>query len=254
MSEHYLISPCCEAAINVYYLDGDKATCPACSKTYEVREDIDFAVLSSPSTKYFKWSDDGNYIVRFYFQNMTLDAIEGIAECIKALPLREKRPLILLPIFKAIHDCLKKRLQQHLVLDHVPNISPDQKAQIESDLPLPGNNLAKLIDLLVVAYPHESPRIRDLRDGNNVKMLLWIRNKEEHIAMALWPLPSYVHVDKNRLPSDSVGNHAELNVRLAVDLLNFAIDLLQFIYDLDPQNVDEWHYRQLEHHRIHYTV
>lgn len=254
MNECDLISPCCGAAIEVYYLDGDKAECPACSRTYEVREDIDFAELSSPSTKYFKWADDGSYIVRFYFQNMTLDAIEGVAEHIKALPLREKRPLILLPIFKAIHDCLKKRLQQHLVLDHVPNLSPDQKARIEADLPLPGNNLTKLLGFLTEAYPHENTRILELIGNNNVKMLLWIRNKDEHIATASWPLPSYVHVDKTKLPSDSVGCLAELNIQLAVDLLNFTIDLLKFIYDLDPSDVAEWHYWQLDYHRIHHTV
>ena len=254
MSERYLISPCCEATIDVYSLDGDKAMCPACSRTYEVREDIDFAELSSPSTEYFKWADDGTYIVRFYFQNMTLDKIEGVAEHIKALPLREKRPLILLPIFKAIHDCLKKRLQQHLVFDHVLNLSPDQKALIEEDLPFPGNNLKKLLGFLAEAYPHESTRILGLKESNNVKMLLWIRNKEEHIATASWPLPSYVHVVKTKLPSDRVGHLAELNIPLAVNLLNFAIDLLKFMYDLDPRDVDEWHYQQLEHHRIHCTV
>lgn len=254
MNEFCLISPCCEAAIDMRCLDGDKAICPTCLRTYEVREDIDFAEQSSPSTEYFKWADGGTHIVRFYFQNMTLDAMEGVAERIKALPLKEKRPPILLPIFKAIHDCLKKRLQQHLVLDRVPNLSPGQKAQIKDDLPSPGYNLTKLLGFLAEAYPHESIKILGLRGSNNIKMLLWIRNKEEHIAMASWPLPSYVHVDKNRLPSDSVGNLAKLSVPLAVDLLNYAIDLLKYIYDLDPNNVDEWHYRQLERHRIHCTV
>jgi hypothetical protein len=254
MSERYLISPCCGAVIDMYYLGRDKATCPACSRTYEVRENIDFAVLSSPSITYFKWADYTTYIVRYYFQNMTLEAIEGVAEHIKALPLREKRPLILLPIFKAIHDCLKKRLQQYLVLDHVPNLSSDKKAQIEIDLPLPGNNLKKLLSFLGEAYPHENTRILDFMGSNNINMLLWIRNKEEHIATTFWPLPSYVHVDKTKLPSDKVGHLAELNVPLAVDLMNFAIDLLKFIYDLEPKDVDKWHYWQLDQHRIHCTV
>ncbi len=254
MSEHYLISPCCKVAIDVYCLDGEKAACPACLRTYEVCEDIDFAELSSPSTEYFKWADDGTYIVRFYFHNMTLDEIEGVAERIKALPLSEKRPIVLLPIFKAIHDCLKKRLQQHLIFDHVPNLSPDQKSRIEADLPLPGNNLTKLLGFLAEAYPHEIAKILGLRESNNVKMLLWIRNKEEHIATASWPLPSYIHVDKTKLPSDCIGHLAELNVPLAVTLLNFAIDLLKIIYDLDPKDVGEWHYRRLEHYRIHCTV
>lgn len=80
---------------------------------------------------------------------MTLDELEGVAERIKALPPSERRPVRLLPIFKAIHDCLKKRIQQHLVFDRVPNLSADQKARIEVDLPLPGNHLEKLLDFSV---------------------------------------------------------------------------------------------------------
>lgn len=254
MSEHYLISPCCEAAIDLYGLAGDQAVCPSCSKVYDVREDIDFAEFSSPSTQYFKWSADGTYIVRFFFHNMTLDQLEGVAEHIKSLSLRERRPHVLLPIFKAIHDCLKKRLQQHLVFDRVPNLSPDQKAHIEADLPLPGNNLQKLADYLLEAYPQHGSQILGFKDSDKLKMLLWIRNKEEHIAMAAWPIRSYAHIDKAKLPSDEVGHVAELTVPLAVELLNFGIDLLKMMYDLDPKNVSGWHYYQLEKHRIHCTV
>lgn len=254
MSEHYLISPCCEVAIDLSSLTGDQATCPSCSRVFEIREDIDFAEFSSPSTEYFKWAADGMHIVRFYFHNMTLAQMEGVAERIKSLPLRERRPYILLPIFKAIHDCLKKRLQQHLVFDRVPNLSLDQKARIEADLPFPGNNLEKLVKYLLEAYPQQASQILAFRGSNKLKMLLWVRNKEEHIAMAKWPIRSYVHIDTTKLPSDEAGYIAELTVPLAVELLNFGIDLLKMIYDLDPKSVSEWHYRQLEQHRIHCTV
>lgn len=254
MSERYLISHCCEAAIDLYALAGDQAVCPSCSTAYEIREDIDFAEFSSPSTVYFKWAADGAHIVRFYFHNMTLDQIEGVAQLIKALSLRERRPLVLLPIFEAIHGCLKKRLQQYLVFDRAPKLSPDQKARIEADLPLPGNNLPRLLDYLIEAYPQHESRILGFRESDKLKMLLWIRNKGEHIAWAAWPIGSYVHTDKAKLPSEEVGHVAELTVPLAVELLNFGIDLLKMIYDLDPKSVGDWHYQQLERHRIHCTV
>lgn len=254
MSEHYLISPCCKAAIDLIGLAGDQAVCPMCSKEYAIREDIDFAQFSSASSEYYKWSADSAYIIKYYFHNMTLDEIEGVAERIKTFSVKERRPYVLLPIFKAIHDCIKKRLQQHLVFDRVPNLSLEQKALIEEDLPFPGNNLLKLMNYLLVAYPKANSRILGFRDSDKLKMLMWIRNKEEHIALVTWPLRSYVHMDKKKLPSDVEGNVAELTVPLAIELLNFGIDFLKMIYDLDPESVDEWHYQQLEQHRIHCTV
>lgn len=253
MSERYLISPCCGAAIDLLSVETDGAVCPACSKAYEVREDIDFAEFSSSSTEHYRWADDGTHIVRFYFHNMTLDELEGVAERIKALPPSERRPVRLLPIFKAIHDCLKKRIQQHLVFDRVPNLSADQKARIEADLPLPRNHLEKLLDFLSDAYSGNREKVLTFSDDDRIKILRWIRNKEEHIAWAAWPLPSCVHVDMRKLPTDREGRVAELGVPLACDLLNFSIDVLKLIYDLDPSEVGEWHYDQLERHRIHCT-
>jgi hypothetical protein len=185
---------------------------------------------------------------------MTLDQLEGVAERIKLLPLREKRPHILLPIFKAIHDCIKRRLQQHLTFARVPNLTPDQKARIEADLPSPGNNLVRLLKFLIRAYPEQTDKLKDVMNSGNTKMLVWIRNKEEHIALAMWPINRYVHTDKNKLPSESEGHMAVLNVPLAVQLLNYGIDLLKLIYDLDPKDVSDWQYEVLEQHRVHCTV
>jgi hypothetical protein len=254
MSERYLISPCCNSAIDLHGLANDTAVCPGCSKAYPVREDFDFAELSTGSFDHFKWADDGSHIVRFHFYNMTLEELEGVAERIKLLPLRERRPYVLLPIFKAIYDCLKKRLQQHLTFDRVPNITRDQKAHIEADVPIPGNNLVRLLDILVEAYPGQTEKLNCIKDSNNMKMLVWIRNKEEHIAVAMWPINSYVHTDKSKLPADAQGHIAMLRVPLAVQLLNYAIDLLKLIYDLDPTEVSDWQYEALERHRLHLTV
>jgi hypothetical protein len=254
MSEHYLISPCCEAAIDLNGLAGDQVVCPMCSKRYAIREDIDFAEFSSASMEYYKWSSDDTYIIKYYFHNMTLDEIEGVAERIKSIPLKERRPYVLLPIFKAVHDCIKKRLQQYLVFDRIPNLSQEQKARIEEDLLFPGNNLFKLMDYLLEAYPEVDSRILGFRNNDMLKMLMWIRNKEEHIAVVTWPIRSFVHIDKTKLPSDEEGHIAELTVPLAIELLNFGIDLLKMIYDLDPERVDMWHYQRLEQYRIHCTV
>ncbi len=211
MSERFLISPCCKAVIDLSEIKYDSAHCPACSKTYELRGDIDFAEFSSGSMEHFKWSTDRTYIVKYYFHNMTLEHLEGIAENIKILSLDEQRPHLLLPIFKAMHDCLKKRLQQHLVFDRVPNLSADQKAHIELDLPRPGNNLLKLTDFLCEAYPNQASKVKFFKNDDKLKMLLWIRNKEEHIALAAWPMRSYVHTDKTKLPSDSAGHLGVVN-------------------------------------------
>ena len=254
MSERYLISPCCQAAIDLFEIRSDSARCPACSKTYELREDIDFAEFSSGSMEHFKWSMDQTYIVKYYFHNMTLEHLEGIAENIKILSLAERRPHKLLPIFKAMHDCLKKRLQQHLVLDRVPNLSVEQKARIAVDLPKPGNNLLKLADHLCEAYPQQAAKVELFKNNDKLKMLLWLRNKEEHIAVASWPMRSYVHTDNAKLPSECAEHVAELTIPLAVDILHFCLDFLKLIYDLDPKDVREWHYEVLNNFRIHCTV
>ena len=254
MSERYVITPCCSAAVDVYCSSPEWIECPNCKRRYDVREDIDFAQWSTGSTEFYRWAEDGSHIVKFYFHNMTLDEIEGVAERIKTFSPREQRPLVLLPIFKALYDCLRKRLQQHLVYDRVPNLTALQKAQIEEDLPFPGNNLAKLFDFLSVAYPSEQSRILALRDSQSAKLLLWIRNKEEHIAIAAWPLPSYVHTDKGKLPSDPSRAVAILGVPLAVEVNGFVVDVLKCIYDLDPEDVQGWHYEQIERFRIKATV
>lgn len=254
MSEHYVLTPCCEAAIDVSASAYDEVVCPSCSRSYPVREDIDFAEFSTESTEFYRWTDDGTWLVRFYFHNMTLDAIEGISERIKAISVRERRPLILLPILKALHDCLKRRIQQFLVFDRVPNLSSDQKAKIEADLPKPGNNLQKLFDQLLTAFPNQVQPITALRESKKTKQLLWIRNKEEHLATAAWPIPSLVHTDPTLMPDTRHPDADELGVPLAVDLNNFVVDTLKFLYDLDATEVKGWHYDQLEHFRIHATV
>jgi len=255
MTERYLISQCCQAAIDLCEVDEDGTMrCPACSKPYEVRDDIDFAEYSTGTMVHYKWAADGRYIVRYYFHNLTLDQLEGIAEQIKLLALSERRPHLLLPLFKAMHDCLKKRLQQYLVFDQVPNLSAGQKALIEADLPIPGNNLLKLVDYLSKAYPQQVAKVQRFQGDNKLQLLLWIRNKEEHLAHALWPMRSYVHTDKAKLPTDSTGHVAELTVPLAVDCLNFCIDFLRLIYDLDPKDIGQWQYEALERYRIHASV
>ncbi|MCX7564591.1 hypothetical protein OS176_13815 [Xanthomonadaceae bacterium XH05] len=254
MSERYLLSPCCEAAIEVYGLSAESVSCPACEKVFEVREDLDFAEFSTSSFEHFKWSDDGTHVVRYYFHNMTLDELEGVAERIKILQLREKRPLLLLPLLKATHDCLKRRLQQCLTFDRVPNLSAEEKARIEADLPFPGNNVVKLLGLLARAYPAHAIAIENVADSVELKVLLWVRNKDEHLAMSAWPMPSYVHTDKTRLPSDSVGSVDIIGVPLAVQLHNFAIDVFRLMYDIDPKDVGEWQYDRLERQRLHCTV
>lgn len=254
MSERYLLTPCCEAAIEVYCLSAEFVSCPACQRVFEVREDLDFAEFSTSSFEHFRWSDDDTHIVRFYFHNMTLDELEGVAERIKILQPREKRPLLLLPLLKATHDCLKKRLQQCLTLDRTPILSAEEKARIEADLPFPGNNIAKLLGILARAYPPHAAAIEGIANSVDLKVLLWVRNKDEHLAMSAWPMPSYVHTEKLRLPSEDAGSISALSISLAVQLHNFAIDTFRLTYDIDPQDVSQWQYDSLERYRIHCTV
>lgn len=254
MSEKYIITPCCNSALVSYDISGDLLICPDCKKSYEIRDDIDFAEWSSSTTQFYRWADDGNCLVRFHFYNKTLDEIEGVTEKIKMLSPSEKNPVLLLPIFKGLHDCLRKKIQSHLISDRVPNLSIIQKAQIEQDLPKPGNNLTKLFDLLSVAYPSEKTKIELMRDKSEVRALLWVRNKDEHIAISAWPFPSYVHTDKNRLPSESSNCFSILDITLAVRLNSFVIDAIKLIYDLDPDDVNQWHYEDLEKHRIQVTI
>lgn len=253
MNDRYLLSPCCNSAIDLQgCFDGDSVACQACTRSYEVREDVDFAEFSTNASEYYKWSADNDFIVRYYFENRTLECLDGVAEHIKALHVRERRPHVLLPVFKAIHDCLKKRLQDYLV--GRAGLSADMKARIANDLPLPGFNIRKLTEVLCDAYPSYAVTIRTFIDRDELKMLVWIRNKDEHLATASWPQGSYVHTQPQKMPSDAHGHAAELSVPLAVDLLNYCIDFLKLIYDVDPKKIDEWQYERLDSYRIHHTV
>jgi hypothetical protein len=251
MSERYLLSQCCQAVVDVT-VGHELATCPNCHRQFEVREEIDFAEFSSGSFQQYKWSADGTYIVRYHFHNMTLERLEGVAEQIKLLSVHERRPYILLPIYKALHDCLKKRLQQYLAESNTPNLTTEQKARIELDAP-PGRNLLQLVDLLAEVYPADAQRITFIGKCNEIAMLLWVRNKEEHLAVAAWPAQSYVHVDRHKLPSEMDGAVGELGRQLLVDANNKAIDLLSLIYDLCAFEVKQWHYDRLDDYRLHHS-
>lgn len=251
MSERYILSQCCQAIVDLT-ASRESAVCPDCQRQFNVREEIDFAEWSSGSFERYKWSADGSYIVRYHFHNMTLERLEGVSEQIKLLSRNERRPYVLLPIYKALHDCLKKRLQQYLADDDTPNLTRDHKAKIELDAP-PGYNLMRLVDVLCEAHPEQSQNISAIGKANELRMLLWVRNKEEHLAVAAWPARSYAHVEPSKLPGDPNGRIGELNVPLLIEVHNKAIDLLSLIYDLCPAEVKRWHYDRLDENRLHHS-
>jgi hypothetical protein len=252
MSERYLISGCCNAAIDLSTAVSDRVECPTCRRVFEIRLDIDFAEYSTSSMEEFRWSDDGSYILKFYFENFTLESLEGIAEQIKLLPPSERRPSKLLPLFKAIHDCLKKRLQQYLVRDDVPNLPVDTKAQIEVDEPT--QNVGHLAGHLLMAYPESADRLQGVAEHEYLKMLMWLRNKEEHLPVAAWPMKSFVHISRDKLPGEATGAYAELTVQLATRMQNFCVDFLKAIYDVCGRDIEEWQYNRLDEYRIHCTT
>lgn len=251
MADRYLLSQCCEAVLDLLSMD-DSVSCPDCGKQYEVREELDFAEYSSGSFEQYKWSVDGSHVVRYHFHNMTLEWLEGVSEQIKLLSLKEKRPHVLLPIYKPLHDCLKKRLQQYLANDSTPILTPNQKARIQIDEPT--NNLLQLVDFLAKAHPGDAQKIIALGMCDHIRALMWLRNKEEHLAVSAWPINSYVHTDRDKLPSDTKGSIAMLGTDLLIETNNRAIDLLTLIYDLCPADVRQWHYERLDEYRLHKTV
>lgn len=252
MTERYLISPCCNSAIDLSTAEEDRVSCPECKRVFEIREDIDFAEYSTNSTEHFRWSDDFTHIVRLFFENFTLESLEGVAEQIKILRPSERRPSCLLPIFKAMHDCLKKRLQQYLVRDEVTALSAKTKAEIEIDEPT--KNLRKLAELLLTAYPERLADLEPLVKSDYVDMLMWLRNKQEHLPITSWPLKSYIHADRTKHPENPAGMRAELTVESAARMLHFCIDFLRMLYDVCDKDLARWHYDELERFRIHCTV
>jgi len=130
----------------------------------------------------------------------------------------------------------------------------EDKAKIEADLPFPGNNVQKLLTLLKTVYPGEATKISQISSDNITRALLWIRNKEEHLAISAWPIPSYVHIEKEKMPSEANSPIGLLNTELAVSTNNYIIDILKYLYDLDTQKKDYWQYERLESYRIHFTI
>lgn len=251
MAERYLLSNCCETVLDLSAA-GEEVCCPACGKQYAIREELDFAEYSSGSYVQHKWSADGDHIVRYYFHNMTLEQLEGVAEQIKLLSLKEKRPHVLLPVCKSLHDCLKKRLQHYLAEDSTPVLTVTQKALIEIDEPT--QSLRQLVELLIKAHPAEAHQIRVIGMGDHVRALMWLRNKGEHLAVSAWPINSYVHAERDKLPSDPTSCIGVLGTDLLIEMNNCAIDLLTLIYDLCPADVRPWHYERLNDYRLHKTV
>jgi hypothetical protein len=252
MSERYLISPCCQAAIDLLTAEKGRVSCPECRRSFEIREDIDFAEYSTSSTDSYRWADDYSHVVRFFFENFTLDALESTAQRIKLLRPSERRPSLLLPIFKDIHDCLKKRLQRYMIRDDVPILSAKVKAQIELDEPT--HSLSQLSIHLLSAYPSEGVRLKPLIDHDYIRMLVWLRNKDEHLPISAWPLQSYIHTARHKRPDDSADAHAELTVEVATLMHNFSVDFLGAIYDVCGRDIGDWQHDRLEAHRIHCTV
>jgi len=100
----YILTRCCSSAIDLTQRNITDVICPTCGKKYAITTDVDFAEASTGSWASYKWSDDGNCLVRYYFHNYTLEYLGGIAEAIKIQDKNETRPYKLLPIFKSMHD------------------------------------------------------------------------------------------------------------------------------------------------------
>lgn len=235
---------------------GGEVKCNICSQVYKIQNYSSHAQAESGHSIWYKW--EGDTIARVYFNNPPLEILEEAWQETLKLDTEEIRPWKLTPVVKSYYDSLKQRLQEFLALPQTPNLNKVEKQKIQND-PLDVRlNLEKLLfKYLIKAFNFKVTEINLFLNSHKsmIKKLIWIRNKKEHIAPSLWPVPSKVYEDLGRNPEKY-----EPGIEgVSVDVLNFdflirvnhaVIDICKFLLTLDPIKREQWHFAKLEAFRI----
>ncbi len=225
-------------------------SCESCKKDFMIIPAQQHAVASSGKTIFHKWSSDRKTILRCYFNNHTLETLEGAAESLMKLHSSEIRPYELVPVAKAHFDVVKKRLQMFLSRPERANLDAETREEIANDGPDRGKTLEDLLGLLESAFPGNSKEIRSISRRSVWGILRWLRNKEEHLAPHKWTVPSYLHTCRNAMPGDPKESLGKFDFRFLIKVNNSVIDLLQLLYDIDRREYETWQYDAWEICRV----
>lgn len=241
----------CNKIFDIYenYNFIDLITCPHCKHKYPVIHDIDYAISSTGSGSFYKY--EGESIIEINFENAPMDDLESVWQTHKSLNANEISPHKLLAVVKGYHDILRLRIQRFLIIDHQNSLLKENEIyDIKTNPPEKKYNLKKFFGLLIKAIPDRSIEIDIFLNDHQsfFKELIWLRNKEEHISVTAWPVPSHIHIDTKKYPKDR--SDKTLNYFYLKEINNQVIDILRFLLDIDPIAKDEWEYQEIENLRI----
>ena len=197
----------CGGELDIYFNNDkniDQARCLKCKKIFDIFEDTKYASAGTGSDEYYIY-DENNNIKFIYFNNFVEEGLKEAVSNYYKLTNSEKSPTRLYPIVKIIHDILKERIIDTLSYDNNSKLSEVQKNEILYDPPGAKMNIYKIIyEILPIGLPDAWLKIKKYYNNKMIfiKHLQFVRNKTEHIAIRMWPTPSYIHEDFKKTPSD----------------------------------------------------
>lgn len=249
MDDPFLKCKYCNSLIDFNNIP-DYGVCHTCNKRFAIKEDIDYAISSTGTSSFYKWGKE-DVIIELEFSNPPIDLLEETWQNTKIIDKNEKRPYKLLPPIKGYHDVLKKRIQHFSTLDHI-NIDSQEKETISYNTRQTNLNLLGLIKKLPYAIPEQKETIDVFINKHDsiINKVIWLRNKEEHIGIAKWPIPSYIHDNLKLNPEHPNDNYEILNYEFLITLNHTTIEYLLFLLDIDPLTKESWEYRVIENYFI----
>ncbi|BDA80217.1 hypothetical protein LPTSP3_g31470 [Leptospira kobayashii] len=180
------------------------AECLQCRKKYPIIEDTKYAEAWTGNSTFIHFSEKEEYKI-YYTENLTIDMLESAFNDLEKLDPKERRPYKLIPILKLIHDSLKERFREKIAYHSFSKLPNKEKQTVALDPPGKNLNIEKIIyEILPSAFSHLSEKTKQLILASqlDIKQIRFIRNKSEHLILNKWTIPSFVHTELNKLPSE----------------------------------------------------
>ncbi|TGM68652.1 hypothetical protein EHQ94_07010 [Leptospira meyeri] len=212
--------------------------CELCKKSFPIKDKTKFAESYTGSIIYYL-IEENESITRFYLENPVIDLLREASIKIQESKKTERRPSKLLPILKLIHDALKQKFRELMLYNNLSTLNTDRKNDIENDELYLKLNLESIIyDHFLEALPTLSQKNKDLlnRNKTTIKQIRYLRNKSEHVILNKWPIPSYVHIDQKKIPSEL--SNIPLDLKWIKNCFNISVDLIKnILYELEKKEI-----------------
>lgn len=215
------------------------AECLPCRKKYPIIEDTRYAEAWTGNSTFIHFTENEEFRI-FYTENLTIGMLETAFNDLEKLDLNERRPYKLIPILKLIHDSLKERFREKISYHSFSNLSNAEKQIVALDPPGKNLNIEKIIfEISPSAFSHLSKKTNQLilESQLDIKQIRFIRNKSEHLISNKWTIPSFVHTELNKLPSEY--SSIPFNHQWVKKMMNTSSKILEaFLLDFGYEQKD----------------